>query len=382
MIYLDNAATTRISEEVINEMNPYLDYRYGNPYSSHSFGRESRDAILKAKRRVAKFVNASPEQIIFTSGGSESNSTAIIGTRKYLSSISKEGVITSNIEHDSVFMSAKTLSGVLIASPDSKGVISSDKVEDLITDDIGLVSIMHTNNEIGSINPINEIGRICNKKGVLFHTDCVQSRTPLDVKRIGCDFLSLSSHKIGGSKGVGALYVKDIKTLSSIIFGSSSQQSGLRGGTLNVAGIVGFGKACDIISKEDESETKLPSFYKRLFFDILQEELKALGIERQVEVNGDSLNNDGSILNIRVNSVYSESLVSFLEMKGVIISAGSACRGWGEVSRTLKAIGLSDEKAYSSVRISFSNKNTPEEVKRAAKITAQTIEQIQTLIIH
>ena len=254
MIYLDNAATTKISDEVLAEMLPYLKEEFGNAGSIHTIGRQAEEAVCKARKQVADFINASPEQIIFTSGGSEANNLAIKGVIQHLTKIGKQHVISSNLEHDSLLNAIASLGKefrTTFLTNDKSGMILMDEFKNYITmyGDVGLVSVMGVNNEIGTFYPLKSIGNICRKNNILFHTDCVQaaSSVALDVDYIGCDMMSISSHKLHAPKGVGALFVRDKTIINPIISGGASQEFGVRGGTENVAGIVGFGKACELL---------------------------------------------------------------------------------------------------------------------------------------
>lgn len=242
MIYLDNAATTQMDERVLEAMMPYLTTEYGNAGTLYKFGRAANEAVQKARTQVAALINAEPEQIIFTSGGSEANNLVFRGLKDYLKSIGKTHILVSAVEHDSVLRAAESLIKdgfhVEYIPVSSECRVSPAVIEDALRADTGLVSVMFANNETGAINPIEDIGTICMKRGILFHTDCVQAAGcyPIDVVKIGCDFLSVSSHKIHGCKGIGALYTKDKSKLTPIVYGGSEQEFGLRGGTENVAG--------------------------------------------------------------------------------------------------------------------------------------------------
>lgn len=392
-IYLDNAATTRIEPKVLEAMMPYLKNEFGNAGAIYGLGRQAADAINNARRQVADLISASPEQIIFTSGGSEANSLVLHGIRTYLKRKGKNRIVTSVVEHDSVLNSINALCGSLrcnnqelikdgfcasFLKVNEYGVVSAEELQNLLTEDAGLVSVMYVNNETGSVNPIKEIGRICSEKNILFHTDCVQAAGChlIDVNEIGCDFLSISSHKIHGPKGVGALYVKDKELISPIIYGGAGQEFGLRGGTENVAGIVGFGKACEIAQEglEDFRETTI--FYKQRFINKLRKEL----VKKHIDfyINGEDENKPGRILNIRFQNIDGETLLLLLDAKGVCASAGSACRSHeSEPSRVLLAMGLSPEEARSSIRVSFSECNSLREVEIASEIFADCVESLR-----
>lgn len=386
MIYLDNAATTQIHPEVLEEMMPYLQGHYGNAGTLYSLGRISAGAVDKSRRRVASLINAEPEEVIFTSGGSEANSMVFNGVKDYLKSIGKTHIVVSAIEHDSVLKAAENLIkdgfDITFLNVDSTGVINWLMLKELLErGDVGMVSIMHANNEIGTENPVCLIGKLCQEYDALFHTDCVQSlgSKVVNTKEMQCDFLSLSSHKIHGPKGVGALYVNknlsllDQGLLEPLIHGGIAQEFGLRGGTENVAGIAGFGKACEIIESDFGNISASVSFLRELFYSTLVNIFESHGVLKYLSTNGDKKRNTGKVLNIRFEDVDAETLVLLLDTRGICVSAGSACRSHeSEPSHVLKGIGLSDDEARDSIRISFSMFNTPEDVKNAAEIIADS----------
>lgn len=378
MIYLDNAATTRISPLVLEEMMPHLKDEYGNPGSIYALGRRAADAVTKARQRVADFIGASPEQIIFTSGGSEANTIAIRCTRRHLESIGKKVILTSSVEHDSVLRAVRGFPSARI-DVDRFGVVHTDTVKQMLDNNcprVGIVSVMYANNETGSVNNVAEIGRICAEYGALFHTDCVQAAgcQPIDVEEIGCDLLSLSSHKIHGAKGVGALFVKDKEILTPHIYGGMLQEFGLRSGTENVAGIVGFGKACELAKQRREEYLETVSYYKERFYDQLIRELCKYNLDGIVSINGEPITNKGKTLNLRFENVDAETLLLMLDAQGVYISAGSACRSReSDPSHVLIAMGLTPDQARDSIRVSFSEFNEQTDADNAAHIMAKCI---------
>lgn len=381
MIYLDNASTTQVDPEVIEAMIPYLTEQYGNPGTIYSFGRIAKKAVEKARTQVAAFIGAEPEQIIFTSGGTESNNTVFSSLENYLIRTGKTHIISTLSEHDSVIKAIEALCvkrGFYSSfiRPNAQGTVDANDIISEINEKTGLISVMYVNNEVGSENPVEEIGTLCKSHGILFHTDCVQAAGSheIDVKKIGCDFLSISSHKIHGIKGVGALYVRDKSLLSPIIHGGDKQEFGLRGGTENVPAIVGFGKACEIATKKQHETDVLTSSLKQIFYSSLLKELKELGLEEVVHINGDLIIKHGKILNLRFDKVDSETLLLMLDAKNICISAGSACRSQeSEPSRVLLAMGIEPEDARNSVRISFSRMNTEEEIEEATKVMADCV---------
>lgn len=397
MIYLDNSATTPIHPDVLNAMMPYLKGGYGNAGAVYRIGRESAKAIQKAREQVAQLFNASADQIVFTSGGSEGNNMVFsYGMRCMLEERGKKHVVISQIEHDSVYEAATHMfkpSGKADIKDDfytqfihtkSDGTVDVKHLEALLDEDesIGLVSVMYVNNETGAVNPINHIGEICRDRGILFHTDCVQAAGchPIDANIIGCDFATISGHKIYAPKGIGAIYIKDKTLARSLIYGGTNQEFGLRGGTENVASIVGLGKACDLICSDFGTQRVTVSLLKRLFYENMTSYLKELNLEDRIHVNGASVGDVGKTLNLRVEDIDSETLLLMLDAKGVCISAGSACHSHrSEPSRVLTAMGLSDDEARDSVRISFSSTNTPAEIEEAAAIFSSCIKTLAGL---
>lgn len=397
MIYLDNSATTPIHPEVLKAMMPYLKGGYGNAGAVYRIGRESAKAIRKAREQVAQLFNASADQIVFTSGGSEGNNMVFsYGMRCMLEERGKKHVVISQIEHDSVYEAATHMfkpSGKADIKDDfytqfihikSDGTVDVKHLEALLDEDesIGLVSVMYVNNETGAVNPINHIGEICRERGIIFHTDCVQAAGchTIDTNTIGCDFATISGHKIHAPKGIGAIYIKDKTLARSLIYGGANQEFGLRGGTENVAGIVGLGKACDLICSDFGTQRVTVSLLKRLFYGNMISYLKEAHLEDKIHVNGASVGDVGKTLNLRVENIDSETLLLMLDAKGVCISAGSACHSHkSEPSRVLTAMGLSDDEARDSVRISFSSTNTPAEVEEAAAIFSSCIEALAGL---
>ena len=369
MIYLDNAATTKIHPEVVKAMMPYLTEQYGNAGSLYKLGRESAEAIAKARRQVATLLGCEPENVIFTSGGTEANNLAIKGLADYLIEHGKTHIITTQIEHDSVIHATESLIKrhfdvtYLPVNKDCK--VSPEAVSEALRDNTGLVAVMYANNETGAIQPVEEIARVCRKNNILFLTDCVQAAgfQDINVERIGCDFLSISSHKIHGCKGMGALYIRNKELLSPLISGGSSQEFGIRGGTENVAGIVGFGKACEIVYENLLQRQIEIQISKGFIIHYLTE---AMMHGADIEFN--SLDSAGKVLNIRCGNIDAQTLVLMLDTKGICVSAGSACRSLEtEPSRVLKAMGLTDEQAYSSIRMSFAEPITDKEAEFAVE---------------
>lgn len=387
MIYLDNNATTPLDPEVLDAMMPYLTDEYGNPGSLYGIGRHARNAIAKAREQVADFINAREDQIIFTSSGTEANAMAILSNTTHLALSDKKRILTSAVEHDSILKAsdvAKTYMGFDVSQipVDQSGVVQLESAKAMIDINTGLVSVMYVNNETGSVNPVMEIAEICRNNGTLFHTDCVQAASSfaLDINDIGCDFMSISSHKIHGPKGCGALFCANPMTLRPIIPGGAVQEYGLRGGTENVAAIVGFGKACEITKRNLRDISIHTSALKQVFYTQLKLELSEYSLDGILKINGESIVKPGKTLNIRFDGVDGETLLLLLDRKGVCVSAGSACRSLESTpSHVLIAMGVDPEDAHNSIRVSFSKTNGVEEVVEAAKIIAACVKAIKVM---
>ncbi|MEG0617396.1 MAG: cysteine desulfurase NifS [Oscillospiraceae bacterium] len=364
-IYLDNSATTPVAKEVLNAMLPWFSERYGNPSSIfYSIGNESREAIDNARRQTAKALGCEANEIYFTGCGSEADNWAIKGTAHKLMAKGKKHIITSQIEHHAVLHSMKALERegfeVTYLPVDSEGFVSPQDVEKAIRPDTALVSIMYANNEIGTLEPITEIGAICRKMGVWFHTDAVQAAGAvfIDVNAQNIDMLSISAHKFNGPKGVGALYIKR-GIMPEIFMDGGAQENGKRAGTENVAGIVGLGEAIARATAHlDEKRAHLVAMRNRVI-----EHIMAMP---QVKLNGPA---DGDKrlpgnVNASFTAAEGESLLLLLDMKGICASSGSACAsGSLDPSHVLLAIGMKHELAHCSLRISFGVQNTMEDAE-------------------
>lgn len=381
MIYLDNASTTKIDTAVLDAMLPYLKEEYGNAGTLYALGRRANQAVEKARAQVAKFIGAKPEQIIFTSGGTEANNMVFSSLLSFLEQSEKTHVITTSSDHVSVLDSARNLCikrgfDLTELQVNHHGCVELGSLKSELRENTGLVSIMYMNNETGSENPVEEIGAMCHERGILFHSDCVQAAgcCKLDVEKMNCDFLSLSSHKIHGPKGVGALYVRDMSLITPMIRGGSAQEFGMRGGTENVAGIVGFGAACELMNERLHEIDVHNSMLKQIFYNVLEENLKAQGLQNVLHVNGDLIIKHGKTINIRFDDVDGETLLLMLDAKGIYVSAGSACHSHeSKPSHVLLAMGIDPEDARNSIRVSFSKMNTEAEVKYAAGVIANCV---------
>lgn len=386
MIYLDNAATTQVSQEVLDTMLPFFREQYGNAGTLYKLGRQAADAVHVAREQVANLFHTTPEHIVFTSGGSEGNSMVIKGVSEQLRQRGKTHIILSAIEHDSVIKAVESLTkhqfDATYVLPRPDGTIAPSDVAAAIRDDTGLVCVMFANNEIGSVNNIKEIGRVCQSRSILFHVDCVQAagQYDIDVDELHIDFATISAHKIHGPKGIGAAYARDLH-FSPLILGGIAQEFGLRGGTENVPGIVGLGAACMDAQAAMQDVAQHMLMLKNTFLESLLVTLHSPTLaDSDVHLNGAGLSYTGKIMNLRINGISGESLVLMLDGQDVCISAGSACRSHESApSHVLLALGLSPDDARSSIRISFSKYNTYEEAKRSAELMAHCITTLRKL---
>ena len=363
MIYLDNAGTTKVSPEVKEAMLPYFDEIYGNASSLHSYGQRAKEFLEKAREDIAKCLNADKNEIYFTSGGSESDNWAIESACKYGSMKGKKHIITSKFEHHAILhtLEEKQKEGfeITFLPVYENGIIHPQDLENAITDKTCLVSIMFANNEIGTIQPIKEIGEICRKHGVLFHTDAVQAvgHIKIDVKEMNIDMLSMSGHKFHGPKGVGALYCKRSTPLFAFIHGGA-QEKNKRAGTENLAGIVGMGKALQIACNEMDVVSK----HETVLRDKLFNELSKIPHSK---INGDTINRLPNNFNMSFEGIEGESLLLLLDDEGICASSGSACTsGSLDPSHVLLAIGLIHEIAHGSLRLTLSKYSTMEEIDK------------------
>lgn len=395
MIYLDNAATTQLDPSVVAAMMPYLTDAYGNPGAIYSLGRTARGAVEKARSQVAEWLGAKPEQIIFTSGGTEANNMALRSLSIEMQRRKRPHIVTAQNEHESIIRTARRIHtkgkiddtghSVTFLPVDKRGSVQLGVLKAAIQDDTGLVSLMYMNNETGAENPISDIATLCRERGVFFHTDCVQAASccKLDISCIGCDMLSVSSHKIHGPKGVGALFIKEPRLCEPLILGGHAQEFGLRGGTESVAGIVGFGEACAVMQQKLRDADLRTSLLKQSFYTVLTEELKKDGLDEIAHVNGPPVVGHGKILNLRFDGVDGETLLLMLDANGVCVSAGSACNSHDSYpSHVLLAMGLTEEQARSSIRVSFSRMNWDDEVVEAAKIMAECVRALHRECLH
>ena len=372
LIYADNAATTKLDKKAFETMLPWLQAEYGNASQPYSFSRAPKHAIAEARSIIASCINASPEEIYFTSGGTESDNWAIKGAS--IINQRRKLTITSQIEHHAVLNSCKSIERlgypVVYLPPDSKGIISPEAVEPIIDSKVHLLSIMFANNEIGTIEPIKQLAKIASEKGVLFHTDAVQAvgHVKIDVNDLGVDMLSASAHKFNGPKGVGFLYVRRGTEIAPLLDGGG-QEKGFRAGTENTAGIVGMATAlqtnCQLMQEIQNRLSTLET--------IILNSINQLDYIR----NGHSCHIPGNI-SLSFSNIDGESLLHLLDLKGISISTGSACDSVNnQVSHVIRALGVHEKYAKGTIRISLGRENTEEDAKAIGKALVQVVGTIQ-----
>lgn len=376
MIYLDNAASTQIHDDVLEAMLPYLKEQYGNPSSIHRYGRLANKAIEKARKQIAMLINADPSEILFTSGGTESNNTALYGiaAKKPHSQI-----ITSSIEHDAILEPCKKLAkdgfDVIYLPVDNHGVVNLSVLKNSLSDNTCLVSVMFGNNEMGTIEPIAQIAQLCNERNIPFHTDAVQAvgKTTIDVKKLGVDLLSISSHKINGPKGIGALYIRKGIDLIPIILGGG-QEHGLRSGTENVANIVGFGKACELAKLHlSENISHMKKLRDNLVATILRE-------IPGVALNGHTENRLPNNAHFTFLGVAGEDLIIKLDEYGICASTGSACSVHTQkASHVLQAMGFSHEQITGSLRLTLGLFNNQQQIDETVNILKKVTAELRSV---
>lgn len=367
-IYLDHAATTPVDKRVLKAMMPYFSHKYGNPMSLHSFGREALKGIEQAREKIARFFNCEKEEIYFTSGATESNNWVIKGVVD-ASKQSKPHIITSSIEHHCILEACQNVDAeITYIKPNKEGIVSAEMIEKAIKKNTVLISIMYVNNEIGTVQPIKEIAKI--KGNILFHTDATQAVNyfDCDVKKLGIDFLSMSGHKIYGPKGVGLLYIKKGSLISSIQQGGS-QESGLRAGTHNTTGIVGLGKAIELI-KNDKNILELRNY-------LISRVLKEVKGSR---LNGSLKHRSPNNANFSFENIEGESLLFLLDKEGIACSTGSACSSSSlEASHVLLSLGLSHEQAHGSLRLTLGKDTTKKEIDTAVEKIKRSVAMLRNL---
>ena len=380
-IYLDSAASTPAADEVIAEMLPFMKQQYGNPSSIHRFGRETTRAIQLARKRVAGLVGASPREITFTSGGTEADNLALKGAMMQTGGQKKNRIITSSIEHDAILEPCKDLErmGIQVTylPVTGEGLVRPSDFKDIISqhDDVALVSIMYANNEIGTVQPIKELADIVHRASALFHTDAVQAtgKVPINVKSLGVDMMSMSSHKINGPKGVGALYVRSGLNIMPIIHGGGQEMS-LRSGTENVPGIVGFGKACELAAKRMSEYQQHVAGLRDYLVELVLQEIP------HSRLNGSRIDRIPNNAHFTFFGVNGEDLIIKLDENGVAASTGSACSVKKQKpSHVLKAMRFSYEEITGSLRLSLGMHNTKEEIDRTVLALSSIVQELREL---
>ena len=377
-VYLDHNATTPVHPEAVKAMLPYFGERFGNPSSVHSFGQEARHALDEARGVVAAAIGARSDEIVFTSGGTESDNLAVTGVATALAG-KRRHIITSKIEHHAVLGTCEHLASagfeVTEVPCDGDGIVDSQSVRDAVRKDTILITIMHANNETGAIQPIEEVGKVALERGIVFHTDAVQSlgKLPLDVNALGVNLMSVSSHKVYGPKGVGALFVRRGTPLAPIAFGGHHERK-RRAGTENVSGIVGFAKAVELATKDLEAtQARVLRLRRKL-------EEGVLAAVPHVRLNGHPTKRLPSTASLCFEFIEGESLVLSLDMEGIAVSSGSACTsGASEPSHVLLAMGVPPAVAQGSVRFSLGVENTESGVDYVLEVLPRIVERLRAM---
>jgi len=376
LIYLDNAASTKIHDAVLEDMMPFLKEQYGNPSSIHRYGRFAHKAIEKARKQIAYLINADPSEILFTSGGTESNNTALYGIAKKNPG---SRIITSSIEHDAILEPCKKLEkegfDIIYLPVNNYGLVDPLILKENLTENTCLVSIMFGNNEVGTVEPISDFVKICNERNIPFHTDAVQAtgKIRIDVKELGIDLLSISSHKINGPKGIGALYIRKGISIDPVILGGG-QENGLRSGTENVANIVGFGKACEL-SRINllENISRMKELRDYISTKIIQEIPKVI-------LNGHPESRLPNNIHFTFLGVNGEDLLIKLDENEIAASTGSACSVQiQKASHVLQAMGFSHEQITGSLRLTIGISNNLEEMDKTVEILKKVVKELRSV---
>jgi len=377
-IYLDYAATTPTDERVVETMLPYFTEKFGNPSSIHSFGQESRAAIEESREKIASLLRAEPKEIIFTSGGTESDNFAIKSVA-YANEKKGNHIITSSVEHHGILEPCEFLEKrgfeVTYLPVDKNGLVDPDDVKKSITNKTILISIMHANNEIGTIQPIAEIGKIAKESGIYFHTDAVQTfgHLPIDVNELNVDLLSISAHKLYGPKGVGALYLRKGTRIVPFIHGGG-QERNRRASTENVPGIVGFAKAVELAKEEMNQEAKKQTLLRDKLINGILEKID------NAYLNGHPIQRLPNNVNVSIEFVEGESMLLNLDMEGIAASSGSACTsGSLEASHVLLALGLSHELAHGSLRLTLGKYTQEEDIDYVLEVLPPIVEKLRAM---
>jgi cysteine desulfurase len=376
-IYMDNSATTPVRKEVVEEMIPYLTENFGNPSSIYDLGKTSKHAVEKARERVAYAIGAEENEIYFTSGGTESDNWAIKGIA-FANRNKGKHIITSSIEHHAVLHACKWLEGqgfeVTYLPVDKYGMVSPEDLKNVIRDDTILISIMLANNEIGTIQPVDEIGKIARENRIYFHTDAVQAigHVPIDVQKMNIDLLSLSGHKFQGPKGCGALYIRKGTKIETLLHGGAQERK-RRAGTENVPAIAGIGKAIELaVGEIGESDKTLLEMRERLIKDLMK--------IPKTHLNGHPIKRLANNVNVTFEYIEGESLLLLLNAKGVFASTGSACNSSSlEPSHVLTACGVPHEIVHGSLRLSLGKMNTQEDVNRVLEVLPEIVQKLRNM---
>ena len=377
-IYMDYAATTPMQPEVAQAMQPYFSQRFGNPSSVHSMGQEAKDAVDEARIKVAALIACKPEEVTFTGGGTEADNQAVKGV--CLANKDRGNhIITSPVEHHAVLNTCSYMKelgfDVTVVPVDEYGMVDPDSIRKSITAKTLLVSVMHANNEVGSIQPIEEIGRISRQAGIYFHVDAVQTagHLPIDVDRLGIDLLSASAHKLYGPKGVGMLYVRDGTRIAPLLHGGE-QENGRRAGTENVPGIVGFGKAAEIALADMKEEAPRLTKYRDRLIDSIMKRMS------DVYLNGHRTSRLPNNANFSFDFIEGESILMYLDAEGICASTGSACSSASsEPSHVLMALGIPVERARGSVRFSLGKWTSAEDIDKVVEALPRIVEKLRAM---
>lgn len=376
-VYLDNSATTRLDDEVLKEMIPYFSDVYGNASSLHAFGREALAAVDKSRETIASLLGANPNEIYFTSGGTESDNWALKGAAQAYGKYGKH-IITTAIEHPAMMETCHKLEkdgfDVTYIGVNSDGLVDPEEIKKAVRDDTILVSVMFANNEMGAIQPIGEIGRFCREEGILFHTDAVQAAgtIKIDVKELNIDMLSLSAHKFHGPKGMGLLYLRNGVKIEKLIVGGH-QERGNRAGTTNTPGIVGMAKALEIAVRDMEKNNEHMRKLRDYFIDRVEKEIP------YCHLNGGREHRLVNNANFSFDYIEGESILMVLDLNGIAVSSGSACSsGSLEPSHVILATGASMEQAHSSIRFSLGKETTKEEIDYTIETLKAAVEKLRS----
>lgn len=377
-VYADNAATTQVSEEVLNVMMPYFRTEYGNASSIYAMGRSAQKAVEEARAKVAKAIGADPSEIFFTSCGSESDNWALRGVCEKLAPKGKKHIVTTVFEHHAILHTCKALEKmgyeVTYVPVSDKGIVAPEDIKNAIREDTAIVSVMYANNEIGTIQPISEIAAVCKEKNVIFHTDAVQAvgHVEIDVHKQGIDLLSLSGHKIHAQKGIGAIYMRKGIVLPNLINGGA-QERNRRAGTENVPAIVGLGRAIELATADIAEKAEIITARRNRIID---------GILRlpHTRLNGDREKRLPGNVNISIEGIEGESLLLMLDMNGICASSGSACTsGSLDPSHVLLSLGLKHEVAHGSLRLSIDENTSDEDVDYILEVVPKVVERLRSM---